>query len=119
MSNKQVGATGEQIASDFLRRIGYKIIDTNVRSKIGEIDILAQDRSTLVIVEVKAKRGTHQGSAIEMITPTKQYKLILLALELQNRYKTEEIRIDVIAIDGLGASNMRVKHHKAVVSGRL
>lgn len=76
-----------------------KILAQNLKTKIGEIDILAQDQGTLVVVEVKAKSNASYGSAIEMITRAKQRKLLLLARELQMKYQRDSVRVDVVAID--------------------
>ncbi|HUD20490.1 MAG TPA: YraN family protein [Candidatus Saccharimonadales bacterium] len=90
---------GEQLASRLLKSRGLQILQKNKRTKIGEIDILALDGTTLIIVEVKTKTNLDQGAAIEMITPTKQRKLLLLARELQNEYQTEDVRVDAVVID--------------------
>ena len=60
---------------------------------------MALDGETLVLVEVKAKTSDTFGAAVEMITPTKQKKLLLLARELQSEYQTEDVRIDALVID--------------------
>jgi putative endonuclease len=51
-----LGARGEQLAADHLRRVGYEILARNVRTRHGEIDLIAADRGALVFVEVKTRR---------------------------------------------------------------
>lgn len=85
-----------------------------MRTKRGEIDILAKDGENLVIVEVKAKTDQRFGSALEMITPTKQRKLIMLTLELQTKFQTKKVRIDVVTVDN-AASEPAIKHYKGLV----
>lgn len=53
MSPKKIGALGESIVCEYLKRKGFRIIDRNVAKKTGEIDIIAQKGSTLHFVEVK------------------------------------------------------------------
>ncbi|MEK9167593.1 MAG: YraN family protein, partial [Patescibacteria group bacterium] len=96
---KALGAKAESWATEYLEQKKFRILKRNFRTKFGEIDILARDGQTLVIVEVKAKTSDSQGSAIEMITSRKREKLILLSHELMMKYKSENIRIDVVTID--------------------
>ena len=53
---RALGARGEQLAADHLRRLGYEILARNVRTRHGEIDVIAVDRGALVFVEVKTRR---------------------------------------------------------------
>ena len=73
MSTRNLGLLGEQIASKYLENLGYKIIERNFVSKLGEIDIVALDPSTssgqvLVFVEVKARWSEDFGLPEESIT---------------------------------------------------
>lgn len=90
------------------------MLKQNLRTKYGEIDILARDGQTLVIVEVKAKTSDRQGAAIEMITPTKQAKLVLLAHELQMKYQTPNVRIDIVTVDS-ASDNPQLRHYKGLI----
>jgi putative endonuclease len=53
-SRKDIGALGEKVAAEYLRRRGMKIIDRNVARKTGEIDVIAREGKTLHFVEVKS-----------------------------------------------------------------
>ncbi|MGD9015448.1 MAG: YraN family protein, partial [Candidatus Omnitrophota bacterium] len=48
--NLQLGRAGEQAAVDFLKDSGYKIINTNYRTRLGQIDIIARDKKTICFV---------------------------------------------------------------------
>ena len=100
-SRKQLGALGEKIAAEHLRRLGYKIRETNVRRREGEIDIVAQDKDCLVFVEVRTRTGSDFGTPEESITAAKKEKLISLALAyLQTHSDLPSLwRIDVVAIE--------------------
>lgn len=80
MKRKELGAIGEKLARDFLKKKGYKIRDTNYRCRKGEIDIVAQKKDCLVFVEVRTKASASFGSPEESITLTKREKLISSAL---------------------------------------
>jgi len=54
MNRKQIGALGERVATEYLHRHGFLIIDKNVTRKIGEIDIIARKEKVLHFVEVKS-----------------------------------------------------------------
>ena len=100
-ARKERGSRAEDLAVEFLRRQGYKILERNFKLKLGEIDIVAEDQDTLCFVEVRAKAKGGMVSPLESITPTKQRKLSRLALMyLQNRYQSLDVRsrFDVVAV---------------------
>ena len=74
------GKKSEGIAVRHLKRKGYKIVEQNYRNRIGEIDIIARDRDTLVFVEVKSRSTNKFGDPKWAITPTKQRKISMVAL---------------------------------------
>ena len=78
------------------------------------IGILARDGEALVIVEIKTNNDGQFGAAIEMISHTKQQKLILLAHELQNQYQTETVRVDIITVD-VSKTYPVPKHYKNLI----
>ena len=108
--NKITGSQGEAIAQKFLKDQGYKILATNFTCKIGEIDIIAQQKKTIVFVEVKTKSNLDFGYPREMVNVTKQNKIRRVAeYYLLKTNKTDcECRFDVIEVlDG------KVEHLKA------
>ena len=54
---QHTGRTGEEIACDLLKELGYSIVELNYRSRIGEIDIVAEHREYLVFCELKMRRN--------------------------------------------------------------
>ena len=52
-SREEVGALGERVASEYLRRHGFRIIDRNVARKTGELDLVARKEEVLHFIEVK------------------------------------------------------------------
>ncbi len=96
-----LGAWGERHAKDFLLKLGYTIIESNYRSKTGEIDIVAEDKGCLVFVEVKTRRNRSFGGPEESFTVRKEERLALLADEyIQERcLQPEDWRLDLVTVE--------------------
>ncbi len=95
----RLGEKGEGLAEGFLKRKGYKIIQKNYRTPIGEIDIIAQDGDTLVFIEVKARGSIEYGEPFEAVNRTKRQKIANVASLYLKRFKdTPSCRFDVISI---------------------
>ncbi len=101
---QQFGKESEQLAATYLKRKGYRIIETNYRCPVGEIDIIARQKGILVFVEVKARRSSRFGSPKAAVTATKQRKLSMAALDYLKRENliNARARFDVVAIDTTG-----------------
>jgi putative endonuclease len=102
MVNKQqkFGEKSENLAAWYLKENGYKIIEQNYRNRMGEIDIIAQDKKTIVFVEVKSRRSIRYGSPKWAVTPQKQRKISMVALYYLKATKQIDVkaRFDVVAI---------------------
>ncbi len=94
------GQESEIIAAGYLKKKGYKIITRNYRTKLGEIDIIAQEKDTIVFVEVKARRSWRFGNPKGALTPEKQRKISMVALCYlkANKQTRAKARFDVVAI---------------------
>lgn len=103
MNRKATGNDGEEAAVRHLERLGYSVIDTNVRPfpdmRRGELDIVAWHGEILCFIEVKT-RNSRKFDATDAITITKRRQLTKLAVAYMNRHKlTSNIcRFDVICI---------------------
>jgi putative endonuclease len=97
---QQYGRESETDAVRLLKKKGYKILEQNYRNQIGEIDIIAKHKNTVVFVEVKARRSRHYGHAKWAITPKKQRKLSMIALYYlkDTQQIQEKARFDVVTI---------------------
>ena len=114
-TNKSIGNFGEKTACDFLKKQGYKIIETNYHySKLAEIDIIAKEKNTIIFVEVKTRSTTNFGHPFEAINYNKLQKILQAGLYyLQNtKEKYTDYRIDIISI--LGTKNPKIEHLKNV-----
>ncbi len=112
-NNFTIGRKGELIASEYLTKCGYKIIQTNWHySKNAEIDIIAEENNCLVFVEVKTRTNLNYGHPFEAISKNKVQKIrsAILAYLSQSNKKYASYRFDGIAIIGL--SNPKIEHLK-------
>jgi putative endonuclease len=103
-SSREIGLRGEAIAQDYLKKHGYKIVLTNYRCRFGEIDIIAQEKSCLVFIEVRARSSDDFGTPEETITPRKKDKLIKSASYYLSSHNNLPplIRFDFIGITMVG-----------------
>ena len=100
------------MARDFLRKKGYKILETNYRCSRGEIDIVARDKKELVFVEVRSRRSAEFGTPEESLTRTKIQHLVAVSLEyLQEHGNKGNWRIDLVAIRFRQDYQMESIHH--------
>ena len=97
---RTVGDEGEGRAEAYLRQRGFRILGRNVRSPLGELDLVADDQGVLVFVEVKRQRTRAFGGAIEAVDARKRAKLIQLAAQYlaQYRIRNRACRFDVVLI---------------------
>jgi putative endonuclease len=95
----KLGQKGEGLAANFLRRKGYKIIAQNYKTSIGEIDIIARDRETLVFIEVKTRESLQYGQPFEAVNRHKKRKIANVAtLYLKRLAEIPPCRFDVVSI---------------------
>jgi len=96
----ELGGRGEAVAERFLRRRGYVIVDRNFRCPLGEIDLVALDRGTVVFVEVKTRRSRHFGSPADSIGRHKRLRLRRAAETYLSRKRLTDrsARFDVVEV---------------------
>ena len=97
---KALGKKGEEIALQFLKKKGYRIIEKNYVCKMGEMDIIAKEKDTLAFIEVKTRTSTTFGPPQLAVNFQKQMQLSKVALYFLKEKGIEEIkaRFDVVAI---------------------
>jgi len=101
MKRKELGAVGEKLARNFLKKKGYRIRQTNFRCREGQIDIVAERKGCLVFVEVRTKTGSSFGSPEESVTAAKKEKLIATALSYLDSHQNlpDNWRIDFVGVE--------------------
>lgn len=94
------GQVGEEIATDFLREKGYKIITRNFRIRNGEVDIIATHKNILIFIEVKTRTSDEYGEAREAISFWKLRSLINVAqyYKLTHKDLPDALRIDAVFV---------------------
>jgi putative endonuclease len=96
-----LGRRGEQLAADHLVEEGLEILDRNWRCDIGEIDIVARQGSTVVVVEVKTRSSTAFGHPFDAVTGEKLSRLHRLGRrwrEAHPEHRGRPLRIDVVGV---------------------
>lgn len=96
-----VGEAAEDRALQYLQQQGLSLVERNFRCKGGEIDLVMQERNTLVFVEVRKRADNRYGGAAASVTARKQARLIIAAHIFLQRYRMPPpCRFDVMAMDG-------------------
>lgn len=101
------GQDAENCACTYLEQQGLRLLTRNYRSRLGEIDLIMQDRDSLVFVEVRYRHRQDFGSGAESVDHRKQLKLIACAqhyAQMHPRIADQPCRFDVISISNSGAS---------------
>lgn len=98
--NRTTGTCGEKAAESFLKKKGYRILKTNYRTPLGEIDIVARKDGFIVFVEVKARTSSSLGPPYLAITKAKERHIIRNALSYLKRYGLADScwRIDIVSV---------------------
>jgi putative endonuclease len=96
----RVGHAGEAAALAFIRDKGMEVLARDWRSPLGQIDIVAEDGDTLVLIEVKARRGTGFGLPEEAVDGRKRQKLrtLLEMYRAATKRQKQPCRIDVLGL---------------------
>ena len=115
-TTKKTGDAAERIAEKYLAAQGLKVMARNYRCRFGEIDLVMQERETLVFVEVRLRRtpkgkngngGNDFGGAAASITPTKQARIIAAAQHyLAGMKQLPPCRFDAILMSAANESSI-------------
>jgi len=113
--SKRLGERGEDAAVAYLERTGFTIVERNWRCPAGEVDIIALDEDTLVLCEVKTRKGVSKGTPEDAVTPTKQkrYKRLAAAYVQFAGLDAVNVRFDVITLLVLAEDRALLRHHRA------
>lgn len=99
-SRLSLGKKGEKIARRYLKKMGYRILAQNYRTRLGEIDLVAEEAGVVVFIEVKTRSGTEYGQTLEAITRKKRQQISKVALEYLNKNNQHDssARFDVVSV---------------------
>jgi putative endonuclease len=111
----ELGRRGEDLAADYLRQQGLVVLSRNWRCRFGEVDLVATDRSQLVVCEVKTRSGTRFGAPAEAVTARKAARIrrVTHAWLAANQVCWVEIRFDVLAVLAEPGRPVVVQHYPA------
>ena len=109
---KERQQTGEEIVCDFLKELGYSILEINYRSRIGEIDIVAEQREYLVFCEVRTRKNRTKLHPSLSVTAKKIEKLRILGEHylIPKSLMHLQTRFDVIAVQLAGKTSPEFDH---------
>lgn len=123
MNTKLIGRWGEAAAAEYLKKKGYRITGAGFRTRMGEIDLIAEDRRTLVFVEVKTRKNADFAQAREAVTAAKRRRLTAAAQMYLVSHETDKnIRFDVVEVyapEGIETGVPRIIHIENAFSGSL
>ena len=97
---KKIGSIGEKLASDYLERIGYSILQLNFRCRYGEIDIIACNSECLVFCEIKTRKSSaplHPSLSVNKAKGKRNRELASLYL-MEHEDETRQPRFDVMSV---------------------
>ena len=98
-SHNELGKKGEDLAVDFLRKKGYKIVTRNFHYQKAEVDIIARKGNILAVVEVKTRSTPDFGNPEEFLKARQIQRLVKAVDFFVNEHQMDvEIRFDIIAI---------------------
>lgn len=106
-----LGRQGEIAAALYLKRQGMKVLERNLRTPVGEIDLVVRHRRILAFVEVKTRRGTGFGSPAEAVGPRKQHQIVQAAKWYLKDHPHRHLqpRFDVVAVTIIG-DDLHIEH---------
>lgn len=112
-----VGRYGERVAERFLTDRGWRILDRNWRGAGGELDLVALEGTTLVVVEVKTRSGTGFGHPAQAVGPAKQARLRRLTGQwlAEHDVRPAEVRVDVVCVLRSAAGPAEIEHLRGVL----
>ena len=110
-TTKMRGDAGETIAAEYLKGIGYEIIDRNYRTELGEIDIIAAGEGYLIFVEVKTRLNENHGYGSDAVNFRKRRKINEVASQYIKKFRlyNQSVRFDIIEVY---TEDKRVEHIK-------
>ena len=103
-----IGVQAEQRAVQYLQQQGLKLIEQNYRGRFGEIDLIMQDGTSLVFIEVRLRRNANFGGAAASIDAPKQQRIIRTAQQyLAGLAHIPPCRFDAVLMDDVKSDNVQ------------
>ncbi|MGH8220648.1 MAG: YraN family protein [Steroidobacteraceae bacterium] len=112
LDRRQLGAAAEEIAATYLAAHGVKILERNYRRRLGELDVIARQGDTLLIVEVRTRSTSAYGGAAASVDGPKRRRIVRAAQQLLQRRRALArlaVRFDVIVVSDAATPEPRVE----------
>ena len=113
-TNRQIGDKGEDAVAYYVEQRGMEVLERNWRCYFGEVDIIARDGSTIVLIEVKTRLATYSEEEIEpehAVRTRKRNKYEKLALiYLSKQSEVDSVRFDVAAVKLVDKNTARIRY---------
>jgi len=108
------GDRAERLACQWARRKGWRIVARNASCPMGEIDLVALDGRTLVVMEVRSRQSGETADAAASVNRDKQRRVSRMALWFRKKHRLEplNLRLDVLAIIWPENGAPVVEHHE-------
>ncbi|MBV6451741.1 MAG: hypothetical protein MHPDNHAH_02488 [Anaerolineales bacterium] len=113
--NQRIGKWGEWIAEEYLKQQSYEIVERNVRTPYGEIDIIAKQAEVIVFIEVKTRTSDKMGLPEESITARKRQHMVAAAEHYAAEHEIDNWQIDVVAIEGKPGSKPLITYFENAI----
>ncbi len=119
MSNKKLGQIGEDIAVEYLKKKGYKIIERNYKKAWGEIDVVAKKEGKIIFFEVKTLNGRSANIFPESNITQEKIRRLKKTVEtyIHERKITRDYQLDAIGIILLNNNKCKLRHTKNIFLG--
>lgn len=112
--NQRIGKWGEQTAMDLLISKGYKVLERNVITTFGEIDIVVQKEESIIFVEVKTRTTNSAGFPEDAVNARKRDHMEKAAHAYATDHEIENYQLDVVSIEGSPHAIRRITHFENV-----
>jgi putative endonuclease len=114
--NREVGIWGEQAAAEYIQKKGYEILEKNIRTPHGEIDIIARVEDVIVFVEVKTRTSRSFGLPEEGLTYRKLVHMLSCAKYYASIHEIDTWQCDAIAVEGFPGTTPHIEHFENVTA---
>lgn len=114
--NQKIGIWGEQVAAEYLAQKGFAIIEKNVRTPFGEIDIIARVEDVTIFVEVKARTSNSFGLPEEALTRRKLAHMHSCASHYAANNEIDTWQCDAISVEGKPGQEPHIEHFENVTN---
>jgi putative endonuclease len=111
LDRRELGAAAEEIAAAYLAAHGAKILERNYRRRLGELDVIAREGNTLLIVEVRTRSTSAYGGAAASVNVRKRRRIVRAAQQLLQQHGELgrlAVRFDVVVVSDVEAAQPTV-----------